>query len=58
MLLWCLPEDPEEVEKVLRIGRLNMQKYDPKLIIQAYAVNAMAPLLLCSYVFDQMKNQK
>ena len=40
------------------VGELSMQKLDPKIIIQAYVINSMAPLLLCSYVFEQMKEQK
>ncbi len=40
------------------VGEVSMQNFDPEIILKAYSINAMAPLLLCSYLFEQMKNQK
>ncbi len=40
------------------VGEVSMQNFDPEIIIKSYSINAMAPLLLCSYLFEQMKNQK
>ena len=40
------------------VAELNWQNLDPKVIMQSYAVNAMAPLLLSSYILEKMKVQK